>query len=230
MRNLAIIARYHEDISWVDNLNCEYVIYNKGNDFPFPYEKIDIPNQGREAETYIRAAVDLYDRFREYDNIFFVQGHPFDSNPDAVDDINNFNHKDKLVSLSDNERILTGFDQDFAHGKNIAVVDKLTFGKYFANVDQFKEGAIKSNLLAYVLNIHKVPITWWSGNAQYAVPTSKILNKSHKWWKDTLKVVHFYEQHTNESIGHVMEHLWPRIFEYSEYWNYETEGPLKGKI
>ena len=32
MKNLLIVARYNEDISWVDQLDCDVIIYNKGED------------------------------------------------------------------------------------------------------------------------------------------------------------------------------------------------------
>lgn len=49
---LVVIARYDEDLDWVKNLKECVLIYNKGNDFPYDFPRIDVPNKGREAETY----------------------------------------------------------------------------------------------------------------------------------------------------------------------------------
>ena len=42
---VAVIAKYKEDISWLTDLKCKYIVYDKSK---------DIPNIGREAETYLR--------------------------------------------------------------------------------------------------------------------------------------------------------------------------------
>lgn len=230
MNNLCVVARYHEDINWLKEVKCDHLIYNKGDDFPFEFDKIDIPNIGREAETYIRACAEFYDKFSHYDYVFFLQGHPFDSNHDIIDDINNFIPTDKIMPMSDLPRNFRNFKNDFAHGYDLAVINKLLGGNLFDNGDVYLEGAIKCHLLCYILKIHNTDAEWWCGNAQYAVHTSKILNKSLKWWRDTLKVAHFVEYNTPESLGHVCEFLWPKIFEYSDYLDDCLKGKFRGKI
>jgi hypothetical protein len=64
---VAVIAKYKEDISWLTDLKCKYVVYDKSK---------DIPNIGREAETYLRYIIEHYDTLPEY--VMFLQGHPFD--------------------------------------------------------------------------------------------------------------------------------------------------------
>lgn len=64
-----VVAKYKEDISWIDTLNGDYniKIYDKEHDYP---------NVGREAETYLRFILENYDNMPEY--VAFVQGNPFD--------------------------------------------------------------------------------------------------------------------------------------------------------
>jgi hypothetical protein len=67
MSIIAVIAKYKEDISWVNQLKCPYIVYDKSN---------DIPNVGRESETYLRYIIANYEKLPNY--ILFLQGHPFD--------------------------------------------------------------------------------------------------------------------------------------------------------
>lgn len=69
-----IIARYQEDISWVDDLDYDYIVYDKGGK---PAQNaVQLANIGREAHTYFSHIV------REYDSLapvnVFLQGDPFD--------------------------------------------------------------------------------------------------------------------------------------------------------
>ena len=48
---LIVIAKFNEDITWVKQLRYNYKIYDKSK---------DIPNVGREAETYLRYIIENY--------------------------------------------------------------------------------------------------------------------------------------------------------------------------
>jgi len=62
-----VVAKYKEDTSWSDGMdNCK--IYNKGPDG-------DIPNVGREGETFLRYIIDHYENLPDY--IVILQGDPF---------------------------------------------------------------------------------------------------------------------------------------------------------
>lgn len=69
-----IVARYKEDISWITKYipTTSVIVYNKfgplGN---LPYE-INIPNVGRESETYLHYIIDNYDNLPEI--CVFTQG------------------------------------------------------------------------------------------------------------------------------------------------------------
>lgn len=75
-----VIARYNEPLHWVQRINpymCPYIIYNKGsNDIPSYYNYVNVPNDGREAETYLRYIIEHYDSLNGH--IMFCQGNPFD--------------------------------------------------------------------------------------------------------------------------------------------------------
>jgi hypothetical protein len=100
-KRITVVARYNEDISWIDKLPGDVVVYNKGDDFTFDIPRLDIPNVGREAETYIRAIVDLYDELNNFDSICFLQGNPFCHCPDLMDILSKhmfmYFHENKFV-------------------------------------------------------------------------------------------------------------------------------------
>ena len=97
MSKLVIIAKYNECINWVQDLNCDYLIYNKGKEDNRNYK--DIPNIGREAETYLRYIVESYPDFPDY--IILTQGDPFHHMGDYINVVNSFTNTKQLIYLSD---------------------------------------------------------------------------------------------------------------------------------
>ena len=87
-KQLAIVARYNEDISWIEKIEADVVVYNKGDEFNFPYNRIDTENYGREAETFVRAIVDTYHLLDDYEHMIFLQGNPFQHCKDVIDIVN----------------------------------------------------------------------------------------------------------------------------------------------
>lgn len=79
-----VVAKFREDISWVQTLkkaNPSYTImvYDKSGEPLQDYEfcKVSaLPNLGREAETILHHIVEHWDSLA--DNTLFCQGHPFD--------------------------------------------------------------------------------------------------------------------------------------------------------
>ena len=71
-----VIARYNEDISWLDeinNINIDIIIYNKGEKIEnCKYKQIMLPNIGRESHTYLYHIINNYDNISE--KTFFLQG------------------------------------------------------------------------------------------------------------------------------------------------------------
>lgn len=77
-----VVARYNEDVSWTDQF--DNIIYNKG----VPgcrQNEVMLPNVGREGHTYYTYLYENYDNLPDY--VFFLQGRPFDHNPNMIDDI-----------------------------------------------------------------------------------------------------------------------------------------------
>ncbi len=59
-----VVARYNEDISWLNPVQQHCIVYNKGKPLNISNEKF-LPNVGRESETYLRYIIDNYDNLPE---------------------------------------------------------------------------------------------------------------------------------------------------------------------
>jgi hypothetical protein len=78
-----VVAKYKEDTSWTEGID-NVKIYNKGPNG-------DIPNVGRESETFLRYIIEFYDKLPEI--VLFLQGDPFGH---VSPDVNRDNIKDKI--------------------------------------------------------------------------------------------------------------------------------------
>lgn len=78
-----VVARYNEYLGWINNIDDHFnvIIYNKGKpltacNFKRPVVIINVPNVGRESETYLRHIIKNYDDSLA-DYTIFCQGEPF---------------------------------------------------------------------------------------------------------------------------------------------------------
>ena len=93
MKTQLIIARYHENISWVldkKNKINDIVLYNKGRPIELSNTKIvsrpNLPIHGREPETYLYHIISNYDQLADYN--VFTQGDPIQHSPYFLEIIN----------------------------------------------------------------------------------------------------------------------------------------------
>jgi hypothetical protein len=95
-----VVARYKENIDWLDQLDSERFnirIYNKGTD-DISREYTRLENYGNEAHTYINYIIENYDNLPEF--VIFIQGHPFDHCVNVIEKILAHTNEN-LVVLSD---------------------------------------------------------------------------------------------------------------------------------
>lgn len=184
MKNIElVVARYNEDISWVDDFEVPYKIYNKGElNIKYPYTILK--NIGRESNTYINHIVLNYYNLYEY--TVFLQGFPFHHSKDTKDRILNnskkFEFLDSAVMLNDLN------DTPVEHRRSLYIV----LGKI--------------GMIGYLLNFIK-PSYYYGHGAQYIVHKDLILNKSLNFWKKLLEVTE-----TESYSPWVLERLFPYIF------------------
>lgn len=75
-----VVARFREDVSWVERLGYPATIYDKGGDLP---GAVPLPNVGREAQTYLTHILGHYPDFP--DCLLFLQGDPFSHLAEGAD-------------------------------------------------------------------------------------------------------------------------------------------------
>jgi len=76
LKSFLVISRYKEDISWINSLTDNYIIYNKGEELPSEYKQIIASNFGGNQYDIFRFIHDNYKNLP--DLIAFVQGNPYD--------------------------------------------------------------------------------------------------------------------------------------------------------
>jgi hypothetical protein len=181
-----VIARYNEDLSWIDDINCQYLIYNKG--LPLSVPSILTPNIGRESETYLRYIKDNYHNLPNI--IIFAQGNPFDHCADFIDKVNSLEFLDNnYVTLCD----------------TIYSIDINITQPYLKEVTE-----------KFIPEYNNVCKNWdFGAGAQYAVSKKLILKKPIEWWEQ-LYTTHMYystlNSHSQLNIPHTFERLWSIIW------------------
>jgi hypothetical protein len=197
MKKCVIIARYNEDISWVSNLNCDYIIYNKGDNISIPCK--NLPNKGREAHTYVNYIVENY--YNLPDIVAFVQGNPFDHCVDVISRINLFNSDIDILC----DRVLL-YEDSRIYFSNL---NNQEYMNDFSN-DLFSEPFHENNQ--------------FGAGAQYILRKEFITSKSYDWWCKCLiyfsdDVHSFFKSKEIRDIGvpHIFERAWLKI------WNYKIK-------
>jgi len=193
MNRLAVISRFNEDLDWIKQLKIPYFIYNKGNN-NIPLPSIQIPNIGRESDTFLKYIIEQYNSLPE--EIAFLQGNPFDHcrdtllylNERKINDIENYYQiENKLIYL------LNDGDPDIPTECDIQ-------GK------PHHDGLPIKEILDLIGIDYKGPFLYSSG-AQYIVSKYCILSKSLKWWEN------IYNIHTfNPLSPWVFERIWPLLY------------------
>lgn len=181
-----VVAKYKEDVSWLEEIKIPYIIYDKSNG--------QYPNIGREAETYIRFIIDNYDNLP--DHIFFVQGNPFDHI--------NIDKKDEFFTII-NDSINASYDDYYAlNGVKIEMKGR--------HHDMGHDMVYQS--LKELLGISKVSVCYATG-AQFIVPRQCILNHPKPFYANIHNKM-FKEDISSVGSSLVcpwtMEKMWPYIF------------------
>jgi hypothetical protein len=184
-----VVAHYNENISWLNNIGCNYIVYSKGS-VDLIYSNTTLTNVGREADTYLHHIIENYDCL---DNtLIFLQGNPFDHCHDVLHKVNNITDQE-IKWLCSNWGPVT---KDYQGGPGsiplplLELCDKLFDLKF----DQTKTFT-------------------FSPGAQYVVPKKFILNKSLDWWKYCYSIFNNYI----DTSPWAYERLWPIIWDYSTY-------------
>lgn len=166
---IAVISRYKEDLSWTNDLPIPKVIYNKGEDKDedLPYFLLDIPNEGRETETFLRFIIEHYNELPQ--RVVLLQGDPF------------YHYKGLIAFLKKPNKNNVCFLSDFN-----PVCDAIGRPHHFEELP-----------LKQILRELNMPDTndmfHFAAGAQYLVPKKYILSKSLGWWKNAYEVLKYHK-------------------------------------
>jgi len=235
-KRLNVIARYNEDISWVEELQGDIIVYNKGENYRWNYKKIDVENYGRESETYVRAIIDNYEKLSDYDDVVFLQGYCFDHSPDLIDLLNytteTYNGLGKYTSnhtilkdgyIFNTHKFLIDIflrqSHTIDHGLEMTkIVSDFNYTMDHGN-GRFLEKSAEIKQLMYVMTIMGIPYKGvsldWTNGALYTVNTNLLKNKTLSWWKDLHELIRYwYVDLENQDLGYILERLWPVIWKH----------------
>ena len=180
---MIIIARYNENLDWVNNLKHPYIIINKGDEISFPSIKID--NVARESYSYLYYIVNNYDNLDDY--LVFLQGNPFDHSPNALGKIEGYfnNGQSNFYTLSD--RIV----------------------EFTLNGCQYHPGLplIKSYNLIFNDTMDNDKIITFGAGAQFIVPKENILKHPKDFYVKLFSLVE-----KDSILEWVCERFWGLIF------------------
>ena len=199
-----IVARYNENIEWLNSEMENCIIYNKGNKLYIENEVI-LENIGRESESYLHYIITNY--YNLPDVIVFTQARISDHK--GSDDVN------YLIYIKNQALYHSKSQNFFIHndiGENIDF-DKewnLRNGEYFLN-DNYKNNKPVTFIEWFKSNIninYPNPIIVY-GNAIFAVKKEEIINKSIEYYKNLILEVN---HHINSTEGHFFERSWYYIF------------------
>jgi hypothetical protein len=197
-----VIARFNEDISYLNNFKNIIIVYNKGNNnISSEFNSIKLPNIGRESHTY------LYHIIQNYDNLanktLFIQG--FINDHKVFPIIDYFKDSDFTGNISE-------------HGIGLIKNKIYHSGKYLNDLNN--GNLIKSKYTPFewmkVIGLNmKDDILFkmiWGSN--FSVSKKKILEKPKLFYENLLKYVDY---HNNPEEGHFFERSWYSIFHYTKW-------------
>ena len=213
MNKLVVIARYNEDLEWVNELEHSILIYNKGDEFPFEFPKKDVPNKGREAETYLRAIIENYHSLSDFSHVVFLQGKPYDHFDKNLNElITSFNDIDQVEFICNTEGSMEFGKIIHVNNFSSDMIRSFLSGSY-----SNESGAMKCIYLLNFLGINPTFASWnFSCGAQYIVPSNLILRKSLEWWKNAYRIYDLYLKYNPGDPGLLFEYTWNMIWYYEE--------------
>jgi len=201
-----IIARYNEDLDWLEKYNnFKIIVYNKGlklKDSPF-YEVINLENKGRESHTWLYHIVNNYNNLNE--NNIFLQGRIDDLNCMVYS--NPYKYLDKInkYGFSVSRFGLLGP----SHWKwNIGIENDKRYKEQWINNEITKSDlGFRNFALKIFPDIPLFVATSYGGC--FAVKKETILQHKIIFYERLLDIL---SKSKNPIEGHYMERLWCYIF------------------
>lgn len=209
---LVVVARYDENLEWLMDLDNPFMVYNKGSEWPFNIVRKDVPNKGREAETYLRSIIENYSKLDQFKYMVFLQGNPFDHCYDVYNKINSHDDENTFGYIAESNGHVKLDNILYLRDHSVSLINCLLNQSY-----ENQSGAIKLLILLNFINIKMQSCQWsYACGAQYIVPTKMLLNKSIDWWMHFYRVFECYSTSGPNDFAYILELIWPIIWDFSE--------------
>jgi hypothetical protein len=192
-----IVARYTENLNWISSIESNFshiYIYNKENSIETKYQYKELPNIGREANTYIYHIIDQYESISDF--TIFLQGNPYDHCPTLNYEIQHIERLRKIKKINFFE---ISFNPDFYE-----------FGDWLQVNTAHEELYHCLDLICDITKIQKFNFKFLKKNiwgAQFGVSDKLIKKYTKKQWKQLLKL-----SETIDEFPYAMEKFWSYIF------------------
>jgi hypothetical protein len=199
-----IVARYNEDINWLNSEISNCIIYNKGNKLNIENE-ILLDNVGRESETYLNYIIQNYNNLP--DIVIFTQANIADHKGS-----NDINYLLNIKNEANQHTKSQNYNYQFDNNCNSCWKSDWNFnnGVYYLK-DNYKNN---SPILYidwfkhFIQNEYPNPIKIYM-NGIFAVDKKCILKHSIDYYKNLILQVN---HHINPCEGHFFERSWYYIF------------------
>jgi len=196
-----IVAKYDEPINWLLKEKDHCIIYNKGAPLDKPNNigltEIDLPNVGRESDTYLQYIISNYDDLP--DVVVFTQA--------RISDHKRHNNPDILINLKDRELI---------NANSSFKITRINRRWNVSNAGFFLKNNYKHNTPIlfgewFTSNISKTYPVSFKGNYYgiFAVRKQAILSRPISFYKKILEEI---SHHSDPAEGHFFERSWYYIF------------------
>lgn len=182
-----IVSRFNEDVDWVydvDKSIDSIIVYNKGEFIPSEEPRVvikNIPNFGREAETYCRHFAQ--NRSDLADTTFLAQGKPFDHSPDFLDRLKLYGNDIKSMSTRYLERFPTCRikKKDYVETyKGFEI--RLGNINHFAQQTKAKSKGWFSKRWDLLFDCPRPDVYYYGYAAMWCVPKENIIQRSQEFW------------------------------------------------
>lgn len=212
MKKDLIIARYNENISWVnkiDKTKFNIIIYNKGDELK-DYENIRLLNFGRESETYLHHIINNYENISEH--TIFLQGNPLEH----ITSLSDFGYKD-VQKFCDYQN----YDYEKCSDYLADFLNSYTFNDdlVMLSTKHSDMGYIdEKNKLINLLSLNN-QIDYFTPGAQFIIDRNLIKNKPLKFWIKLYNLTKPNSDVCHVQLPYILERLWVNIFKTNNYEN-----------
>ena len=201
MTCIFVVARYNENIDWLNNVINRSIVYNKGTPLHIQNE-IMVENKGRESETYLRYIIDHYDSLP--DVVVFIQAN--------IEDYIGKNDVNYVLKMA-NHAIQYGKSKPYMHSQtktNMTWDKKWNYNNGYYLQENYKNKPIVfcDWFTTHIQPEYPDPIYIYR-NGLFAVKKEYILKKPLEYYKQLILEVN---HHDNPAEGHFLERSWYYIF------------------